>query len=107
MLCLIFTGTISYSQDNKMAARDTAISFKVFGVCEQCKNRIEEALKVKGIVSADWNIDTKILALTYNPARISLDKIHSKITAAGHDTYQKRQMMQCIMNYHPAVIIEK
>ena len=27
----------------------TDTSFKVFGACEQCKSRIEEALKIKGI----------------------------------------------------------
>ncbi len=70
--------------------KDTTVSFKVYGVCERCKQRIEEVLKVKGITSADWNIDTKILALTYNPARISLDKIQNKITGVGHDTYQKK-----------------
>lgn len=90
MLCFVFAGIASYSQDNKSRSKDTAISFKVYGVCEQCKHRIEEALKVKGIESADWNIDTKILALTYNSARISLDKIQNKITGAGHDTYQKK-----------------
>lgn len=89
LLCLIFFGTISYSQSVRIA-KDTTVSFKVFGVCEQCKQRIEEAVKVKGVASADWSIDSKILSLTYNSARISLDKIHRKIAAAGHDTYLKK-----------------
>ena len=86
MLCLLVAGTAGYSQDSKIAITDSTTSFKVFGVCEQCKHRIEGALKVKGIKNADWNIDTKILSLTYEPPKISLDKIHNKIAAAGHDT---------------------
>lgn len=88
-LCFIFLSVATYSQNNKTAAEDTA-SFKVFGVCEQCKHRIEEALKVKGIRSASWNIDTKLLSVEYDPARISIDKIHNRITAVGHDTYLKK-----------------
>ena len=59
-------------------------------MCSQCKHRIEEALQVKGIAAADWNVDTKMLTVTYNAAHISLEKINNKITAAGHDTYYKK-----------------
>jgi copper chaperone CopZ len=69
--------------------KDTATTFKVFGVCEQCKQRIEGALKVKGIKSAVWNIDSKMLSVSYSPSKISLEKIHNRI-AAGHDTYLKK-----------------
>src|SRR5438067_2833805 len=69
---------------------DTSVSFKVYGVCEQCKHRIEEALKVKGVKSAEWNIDTKILSLVYDPSHISLERIQKKIISAGHDTYEKK-----------------
>ena len=90
MLCLLVTGTAGYSQDIKIAITDSTTSFKVFGVCEQCKHRIEGALKVKGIKKADWDIDTKILSLSYDPTKISLDKIHNKIAAVGHDTWLKK-----------------
>lgn len=90
MLCLLFSGITAYSQDGKTATTDTTVIFKVFGVCEQCKHRIEGALKVKGITKADWNIDTKMLSVRYDPSKIAFDKIHSKITAAGHDTYLKK-----------------
>lgn len=89
MLCLLFSGITAYSQ-TKTSFKDSSTSFKVFGVCEQCKQRIEGALKIKGIKNADWNIDTKMLSLTYNPSKIPIDKIHNKIAAAGHDTYLKK-----------------
>lgn len=65
-------------------------SLKVFGECTQCKNRIEKALKIKGISSAVWNVRSEILTVSFNPAIISLDDIHSKMAAVGHDTELKK-----------------
>ena len=88
-LCILLFSAVVLGQ-NKSALRDTTIAFKVFGVCEQCKHRIEGVLKVRGIESADWNIDTKILTITYAPSKISLEKINNKIAGEGHDTYYKK-----------------
>src|SRR3954469_1200564 len=71
-------------------AKDTSVSFTVSGVCAQCKRRIESALKVKGVESANWSIDSKVLALSYNPARITLDEIQNKIIGVGHDIEGKK-----------------
>jgi Outer membrane receptor for ferrienterochelin and colicins len=71
-------------------AQDSTASFKVYGNCEQCKARIETAVHVKGVIKADWDIDTKMLSVSYNPAIISLEAIHQKIANAGHDTELKK-----------------
>lgn len=60
--------------------------FKVYGNCGMCKTRIEKAVKVKGVVSANWNIKTKILKIRYAPSVISLKTIHKNIAKVGHDT---------------------
>ena len=88
--CLFFSAITGYAQQGKPPSKDSTTAFKVFGVCEQCKHRIEESLKVKGVKRADWNIETKMLSLTYDPSKISIEKIHNKIAAAGHDTYIKK-----------------
>lgn len=90
IVCLLLCAGETYSQNTKANSIDSTTTFKVFGVCEQCKRRIEEALKIRGVKKADWNIDTKMLSLIYDPSKISLDKVHSKIAAAGHDTYLKK-----------------
>ena len=90
MLCFLLNGLQLYAQNTNKAHLDTTVTFKVFGVCEQCKHRIEGALKMKGIQSADWNIDTKMLTVSYNPSSISFDKINKKIAEAGHDTYYRK-----------------
>lgn len=59
--------------------------FKVWGNCEQCKETIESSLKVDGILKADWNVDTKRIAVTYDESKINLDQIQKKIAAAGYD----------------------
>ena len=90
VLCLVFSGVAARAQDSGITFKNSKTSFKVFGVCEQCKNRIEGALKTKGIKSANWNVDTKMLTVSYDSSRISLPKIHSRLAAAGHDTYLKK-----------------
>jgi|GEM_PF-199881 copper chaperone CopZ len=61
--------------------------FMVYGNCGMCERRIEGALaNVKGVHSADWDMDTKVLTVQYDDAVISLDDIKKKVAEAGHDT---------------------
>lgn len=64
ILYLLVTGNVAYSQ-NKNVAADITITFKVFGACDQCKDRIERAVKGKGVKTV-WDVDTKELLLVYN-----------------------------------------
>lgn len=63
---------------------------RVWGNCEMCKSRIEKALKAEGISKADWNIESKMLTITYDSHKISLDQIQQKVAGAGHDTEKFR-----------------
>lgn len=58
----------------------------MYGNCEMCKKRIEDALDVNGIKYASWNSTTKQLELVYNPKKIDEQEIHNLIAKAGHDT---------------------
>ncbi len=61
--------------------------FKVWGNCEMCKETIETAVKaLPGIQDAEWNIETKMLHLSYQPKLISLPEIHKAIAKVGYDT---------------------
>ena len=90
ILVLVFSGLVSYAQNVEKTPADTSLSFKVYGVCIQCKDRIENVLKVKGVKTAVWDMDSKLLALVYNPAQITLDKIKAKIVKVGHDLEDKQ-----------------
>ncbi len=60
--------------------------FKVGGECGMCKDRIEgAALSVSGVISAEWDAETKDLHLHYKDG-LSLDKVHHAIAKVGHDT---------------------
>ena len=59
----------------------------VDGVCMMCENRIEkQAIDIKGIKLADWNLENRTLKLVYNEKHISVDEIHKFIASIGHDT---------------------
>ncbi len=65
------------------------MSIWVDGLCGMCKSRIENAaLKVKGVNSADWDIESHMLSLTVNSEKFREKKLHYKIASAGHDTRQ-------------------
>jgi outer membrane receptor for ferrienterochelin and colicin len=68
----------------------TSTVFKVFGACEECKDRIELAIKVRGVRLGIWNVETKMLILEYDSTIISLEKIQNKIVAVGHDLETKK-----------------
>src|SRR5690606_18127368 len=60
---------------------------EVKGNCGMCESRIEKAVKaVDGVSKADWNKETKKLAVTFDDTKTNLDKIEVAIARVGHDT---------------------
>ena len=86
IVLFIGIGKIASAQtDSKKTAPKTE-TFKVWGECEMCKARIEKAAKAEGAISADWVVKTKMLTVTYDPAKTSTDALSKKMAAVGHDT---------------------
>src|ERR1044071_9242564 len=85
----IFFAQASSAQKN-ISLKDTTVIVKVFGNCEMCKGRIEEASKGKGVKSAIWDVDSKMLTLTYDPSSTNSEKVQQRIADAGHDTELKK-----------------
>jgi hypothetical protein len=77
--------TFGQMHDHSQMTSPKTETFKVWGNCDMCKARIEKAAKING-VSKDWNKDTKILTLVYNPSDVKPDDILKKVAAVGHDT---------------------
>lgn len=61
-------------------------AFRVEGVCGSCKKRIEKALVINGITTAEYDVPTKMLTVTYDPSVIKQENIHAKVAGVGHDT---------------------
>lgn len=78
---IIFSGVL-FAQDSKYKTEE----FQVEGVCDQCKARIENAAYIKGVKHCEWNKETQMLTVIYNPEKVELIRIHEKIAEAGHDT---------------------
>lgn len=52
-----------------------------------CKKTIEAALKKNPAVkSANWNVQTKMISVEYDPHSISLNEVQQLIANAGYDT---------------------
>ena len=68
------------------AQTSTTTTFKVSGNCSSCKKHIETAAHIAGVTKADWNKDTKVLTLVYDPAKVTPDDVQKRIAAVGYDT---------------------
>lgn len=70
----------------KQPADYSHAEFRVEGLCEMCKERIEKtAMSVKGVESASWNIDNKMLHLSFDKTVTSQETVQKAIAQAGHD----------------------
>jgi hypothetical protein len=60
-------------------------TFKVSGNCGMCKAKIEKAAKDAGAKSALWDVDSKILTVSYTSSTTNTAKIQKKIASVGYD----------------------
>ncbi len=77
----------SYAQE--IQEIDTA-TFKVAGVCEMCKDRIENAALIKGVKFAEWNKDSKDLVVIYKTDKTTEEDLHKAVAEYGHDTEKEK-----------------
>ena len=84
-------GTVETSADDAEVAinEDEAMTSKiyVYGNCAMCEARIEKATKgIPGVVSASWDVDTKMLNVDYDASLTSKMDIEKKMASVGHST---------------------
>lgn len=80
-------GTVAVAQTSsksKVAVKTEV--FNVNGKCGMCKARIEKTALVTGVSKAVWDVKTKKLSLTYDPAKVKTDAVLKALAAVGHDT---------------------
>ncbi|CCB69550.1 Probable TonB-dependent outer membrane receptor precursor [Flavobacterium branchiophilum FL-15] len=65
-------------------------TFKVFGNCELCQNRIVKTLKIPYIKTVHWDIDTQLLTIHFDSIKMPLSKIKENLANVGHDTEDYR-----------------
>lgn len=84
-LIAVFTLTVGFSQEKSNPIKET--TFKVKGVCGECKARIESAaLRTKGVKTASWDKESKDLTIVYNSKKTELETIQAAVADKGHET---------------------
>lgn len=84
-------GCCHYERTTSILEKDTGTEaaksneFFVKGNCDMCKSRIEATAKQAGAEEASWNAATQKLALKFDLAKSSAEKILKSISEAGHD----------------------
>lgn len=59
---------------------------KIYGNCGMCKKTIETAAFVKNEVKAEWDVDSKMVAITYDSTQTTLDDVLKRIAEVGYDS---------------------
>lgn len=82
-LVLVFSILFSLNSVGQSKVVSDTIPY-VAGNCEMCKERIEAAAYIRGVKKVEWDVDSKVLYVTYNTERVSQEKIIESIVGVGH-----------------------
>ena len=90
-MALIFTFNAAAQSDdhstmNMNQPATKTETFKVWGQCDMCKNRIEKTVKAEGVSSASWDEKSQMLTVTFDTVKTSKDALSKKLASVGHDT---------------------
>lgn len=83
---LFISAIFTFFLANPAIAQISEASFPVSGNCSMCKKRIETAVDVKGVKSADWDMQTKVLHVKYKANKIQEEELKKLVAKAGYDT---------------------
>ena len=81
-------------------AQKAELTFGVSGICGMCEDRIEAAFDQKGIVAADYNLDTKKIHVVYKAKKWNEERLHKLATGVGHDTDKYKASDEAYANMH-------
>jgi periplasmic mercuric ion binding protein len=75
----------TFAQETKAEGFKTD-SIKTSAECDMCKTAIEKAVnKLIGIKSCNLDVESKVLAVTYDEDKVTISKIRKAINKAGYD----------------------
>lgn len=88
---LSFVGTAAQAQTAPVAAASPKkgtemVQFKTSAVCDMCKSRLEKSMAYeKGVQAANLDVPSKVLTVTYNPAKTSAEVLRTAVQKTGYD----------------------
>ena len=60
-------------------------TFKVWGNCDKCKKTIENASNIDGVTEKKWDVESKLMTVTFDTTKVKLDQIQHIIAKSGYD----------------------
>ena len=61
------------------------VAIQTSGICEMCQYTLEKDLTFqKGVKSAEFDLDTKVLTLVYNPKKTDPQTLRERVTKVGY-----------------------
>jgi len=81
-------------------AQKAELTFGVSALCGMCESRIEAAFDQKGIVAADYNLETKKIHVVYKAKKWNEESLHKLATGVGHDTDKFTATDEAYANIH-------
>ena len=85
---MAITLLLSFTACNAQFKNAKTESVKIYGNCGMCESTIEKVGNVKKVAQVDWNKDTKIATLTFDPNKTNQEEILKRIALAGYDSDQ-------------------
>jgi mercuric ion binding protein len=89
---LSISGSIAQAQTTPTSsgatkAKGTEMAqFKTSAVCDMCKARLEKSLAYeKGVQAAHLDVPSKVLTVTYNPAKTTPAALRTAVQKTGYD----------------------
>ena len=77
------------------------VEIKTSSVCGMCKTTIEKQMAfTKGVTSADLNVETSVLTVSFNRKKTSVEKIRKAINAVGYDADDSPATPEAYDNLH-------
>ena len=65
------------------------VQFKTSAVCDMCKARLEKSLAYeKGVQAVNLDVPSKVLTVTYNPAKTTPAALQTAVQKTGYDADQ-------------------
>lgn len=95
LLLALGASTAAQAQTAPVAAASAAkkgpeqVQFKTSAVCDMCKARLEKSLAYeKGVQAANLDVPSKVLTVTYNPAKTNPAALQAAVQKTGYDADQ-------------------
>ena len=83
IIMFLFVGLISCATAQKTTG-DQTVNFKVYGVCNECKQRIElAAMDAKGVKKAEWDKQSNVLVLV-GSSKMTKENVAAVVAKAGY-----------------------